>query len=259
MKFIPLFILFSVSSFSQNLSFIYQVKYKAMSAENNAVRPIEMILDIKDGLSIFRDSEDKKADSLSKFNKNRMTPMGVEHQFYVKKNLSNNEVNKIIYYLNINYALPIDEELKWKILSDQKMIGKYQSQKAELQYGGRKWVAWFTIELPFSDGPYIFNGLPGLIISIEDLKQDYVFNLIEVKKLGQFFDVKEKLISIDWKQYETLAKSHYNDPYNINSSRYVKLTDPAGKVMDIKDFIKTRQNYILSADNPVELNHKISY
>ncbi|RXM57797.1 GLPGLI family protein [Chryseobacterium sp. CH1] len=41
------------------------------------------------------------------------------------------------------------------------MIGKYKSQKAETNYGGRNWIAWFTTELPFADGPLYFNGLFG--------------------------------------------------------------------------------------------------
>ncbi|WP_317127630.1 GLPGLI family protein, partial [Chryseobacterium sp. CH1] len=51
-------------------------------------------------------------------------------------------------YLGTDYLLPIDEILNWKITSEQKIIGKYKSQKAETNYGGRNWIAWFTTELP---------------------------------------------------------------------------------------------------------------
>lgn len=135
-----------------------------------------------------------------------MFKMGVENQFYVKKNLTQKRIEKVITYLKTDYFLPIEEILNWKITSEQKLIGTYKSQKAETNYGGRYWIAWFTTELPFGDGPYIFNGLPGLIVSIHDSNYDYSFNLVEVKKGGNIFDARIKTIKIDWKKYETLAK-----------------------------------------------------
>ncbi|WP_262484509.1 GLPGLI family protein [Chryseobacterium scophthalmum] len=145
--------------------------------------------------------------------------------------------------------------------SEQKTIGKYKVQKAETNYGGRNWVAWFTTELPFSNGPYIFGGLPGLIISIQDTDNHYSFNLTEVKKGGNLFDTRTKTVKIDWKKYETLAKSYYNDPFDLLSKtgRKVTMTDANGNKVDITERIKVMQNYIQEEDNPLELNHKINY
>jgi hypothetical protein len=43
-------------------------------------------------------------------------------------------------------------------------------------------VAWFAPELPYSDGPYKFNGLPGLIVKIADTRNQYVFELLSIGK-----------------------------------------------------------------------------
>lgn len=263
MKFIIFFLGISTFCFSQKISFIYETKYKLNSEKQDDVYSENMILDIKNNTSIFRDSQDKKSDSIKLNNGSGRYKMGVENQFYVKKNLTQKRIEKVITYLGTDYLLPIEEILNWKITSEQKIIGKYKSQKAETNYGGRNWIAWFTTELPFADGPYIFNGLPGLIVSIQDSNNEYSFNLIEVKKGGNIFDVRTKAIKIDWKKYETLAKSHFNDPYDVNAKllmgKTVTFTDPKGNIMDISIKNKEMQNDILQENNPIELNHKINY
>jgi GLPGLI family protein len=259
LKFILFFSLISTFCFSQKFSFIYETKYKSAKEKPEDIFTENMILDFENNVSIFRESGAKDADSLKFINKNGGYRMGVENQFYVKKDISNNKVEKIITYLHTNYLLPIDEQLNWKILSEQKTIGKYKSQRAEVNYGGRNWIAWFTTELPFNDGPYIFNGLPGLIISIEDTEHDYLFNLIQVKKGSNWFDARTKTIKIDWSKYDNLGKSYYNDPWNSKTAKKVTFTDPQGNEKDMNEMIKQAQKSILEDDNPLELNHKINY
>jgi len=263
MKFIIFFLGISTFCFSQKFTFIYETKYRLNSEKPDDVNSNNMILDLKNNTSIFRDSQDKKSDSVKLNNGNGRYKMGVENQFYIKKNLTQKRIEKVITYLGTDYLLPIEEILNWKITSEQKMIGKYKSQKAETNYGGRNWIAWFTTELPFSDGPYVFNGLPGLIVSIQDSNNEYSFNLIEVKKDGNIFDARTKPIKIDWEKYETLAKSFFNDPYDINTKvamgKTVTFTSPNGIVMDISVKTKEMQKNILQENNPIELNHKINY
>ncbi|MGG5210879.1 GLPGLI family protein [Chryseobacterium sp. MIQD13] len=263
MKFIIFFLGISTFCFSQKFTFIYEAKFRLNSEKPDDVNSDNMILDLKNNTSIFRDSQDKKSDSVKLNNGNGRYKMGVENQFYIKKNLTQKKIEKVITYLRTDYLLPIEEILNWKITSEQKMIGKYKSQKAETNYGGRNWIAWFTTELPFSDGPYVFNGLPGLIVSVQDSNNEYSFNLIEVKKGGNIFDARTKPIKIDWKKYETLAKSFFNDPYDINTKvamgKTVTFTSPNGIVMDISVKTKEMQKNILQENNPIELNHKINY
>lgn len=263
MKFIIFFLGISTFCFPQKFSFIYETKCKVNSEKQDDVYSENMILDLKNNSSIFRDSLDKNLDSIKLNNGHGRLKMGVENQFYVKKNLAQKRIEKVITYLGTDYLLPVEEILNWNITSEQKLIGKYKSQKAETHYGGRNWIAWFTTELPFADGPYIFSGLPGLIVSIQDLNNEYSFNLIEVKKGGNIFDARTKTVKIDWKKYETLARSYFNDPYDVNSKirmgKTVTFTGPNGVTMDISIKSKEMQNSILQDNNPIELNHKINY
>jgi GLPGLI family protein len=52
-------------------------------------------------------------------------------------------------------------------------------------YAGRDYKAWFTNEIPVSDGPYKFYGLPGLIVEIEDSKKQYTFELVSYKTFSE--------------------------------------------------------------------------
>ena len=261
MKLIIFFLGISTFCFSQKFSFIYETKYKLNSEKPDEVNSEKMILDLKNNMSIFRDSLDRKSDSVRLNNGTGRFKMGVENQLYVKKNLAQKRIEKVITYLGTDYLLPVEDVLNWNISSEQKIIGNYQSQKAETTYGGRTWIAWFTTELPFSDGPYIFSGLPGLIVSIQDSNNDYSFNLIEVQKGNNIFDARTKTVKIDWKKYETLARSYFNDPFDINSKGWktATFTDSKGVTVDISVKNKELQNHILQDNNPIELDHKIKY
>jgi GLPGLI family protein len=71
---------------------------------------------------------------------------------------------------------------EWKIGSETQVIAGYHCQLAETRYGGRTWQAWFTKEIPVSDGPYKFSGLPGLIVKIQDTRKQYSFELVGLSK-----------------------------------------------------------------------------
>ncbi|MEA3504696.1 MAG: GLPGLI family protein [Bacteroidota bacterium] len=100
--------------------------------------------------------------------------------------LKNYPKGKIIH---IEHVIPstfkCKEELNqfnWQLTGDTTTIEGYKVQKATCDFGGRSWVAWFTSEISYSDGPYKFNGLPGLILNIHDTRNHYVFEFIAIEK-----------------------------------------------------------------------------
>ena len=74
----------------------------------------------------------------------------------------------------------------WNILPEKQKIGAYNTQKATTEFGGRKWTAWFSSDIPFQDGPYKFYGLPGLIVKIEDDEKNYSWMLSGNKKIENY-------------------------------------------------------------------------
>jgi len=72
--------------------------------------------------------------------------------------------------------------LNWTITPAMATVAGYACQRATASYGGRQWEAWFTREVPVSEGPYKFYGLPGLIVKVSDTRQHYVFELAKLTK-----------------------------------------------------------------------------
>lgn len=85
------------------------------------------------------------------------------------------------------------DELKpqeWEILNDTATILGYQCQKAQCDWRGRVWEAWFTLEIPISEGPWKFYGLPGLITKLHDTGKHYSFELIGFQEAVEPIDTK---------------------------------------------------------------------
>lgn len=75
----------------------------------------------------------------------------------------------------VTYTEPNDE-IKWTVTEDStKSILGYECVKAETDYHGRHWTAWFAPEIPVGDGPWKFSGLPGLILSVESADAPFSF------------------------------------------------------------------------------------
>ncbi len=72
---------------------------------------------------------------------------------------------------------------EWNLTGETAQWEGYTVQQAMTTYGGRKWLAWFAPEIPFSDGPYKFGGLPGLILRLYDTRGHYVFELTSLNPL----------------------------------------------------------------------------
>lgn len=75
---------------------------------------------------------------------------------------------------------PIDFSWQLEQTSDSIILG-YNCQKATCYFGGRNYEAWYTLEIPISDGPYKFSGLPGLIVRIADVEKEHIFQLYKLK------------------------------------------------------------------------------
>lgn len=71
---------------------------------------------------------------------------------------------------------------QWSVNQDEKTIMGYHCQKATTNYLGRKWIAWFTTELPFNSGPWKLTGLPGLILEAEDEEGHFAFIAVSAGK-----------------------------------------------------------------------------
>ena len=74
------------------------------------------------------------------------------------------------------------ESPDWALERDTVTVCGYSCKKATTTYFGRNYTAWYAPEIPISDGPWKFFGLPGLILKVEDDREHYSFECIAIEK-----------------------------------------------------------------------------
>lgn len=251
---------------AQHITFVYQLKYKANPYKSELVTE-NYYLDISGAESSFRLERERASDSLI-----HRTGLGLgrspvfNSQMYILKNLETRDIQKIIFtnFFNDKYSIIIDEKLDWKILPDKQKIADLDCQKATVNYGGRSWTAWFTQSIPVPEGPYVFNGLPGLIVNISDNQSDYSFSLIKTKEFNKdnFFVARNAQI-ISWEVFQKIQSDYYSDPFAEIKARNMKIQsgDEKGNPVptDLNKITKQLKKQIKENNNPIELNHIVNY
>ncbi|UHO38168.1 GLPGLI family protein [Chryseobacterium capnotolerans] len=181
---------------AQNNRFVYQVTMKPDAENKTDIKTENAYLDIAQDKSIFYSENRIKRDSIMQkafqggggrgsINRDQMEGLKSNINYSVEKDKAN---QKTYFKDRIGrdiYSYEEDRPLNWKISSETTKIGEYKVQKAETDFAGRKWTAWFTTDLPYQDGPYKFGGLPGLIVKVEDDKGDYSFDLMKNYKIAE--------------------------------------------------------------------------
>ncbi|WP_234109506.1 MULTISPECIES: GLPGLI family protein [Chryseobacterium] len=167
-----------------------------------------------------------------------------------------------------------DEDLKfdWKISDEKQKIGEYNAQKASTEFGGRKWTAWFSTDIPFQDGPYKFSGLPGLIVKIQDEGNNYSWELQGNKKITKYSEESEAdkinarygmsptVIPTTREKFEKAYESFKADPIAearpFMTAERMSMKLP-GSDMTLGEMIKEQEkrakDYFGSNNNPIEI------
>lgn len=218
-------LLLSALVFGQTNRFVYVVSMKSNSNKPDDVKKELAYLDTDGKQSLFIAENVVKADSImTAFRKTNVPPTAQQAQqmeglrstmrYVVKKDLVNGEVTFQNRIGRDSYSYTENNLFAWKIEPETMKIDKYNAQKATADFGGRKWTAWFTSEIPVSDGPYKFGGLPGLILKVEDEKGDYKFEMAESKKIAAVASVNQfgQIIKVKKKDYDKVAKRFQEDP-----------------------------------------------
>lgn len=80
------------------------------------------------------------------------------------------------------YSEPMPE-FHWQIQSsDVRNILGYECRKAVTTFRGRTWTAWYTTQIPVLNGPWKFNGLPGLILNAYDGDRYFEYTAVGIEK-----------------------------------------------------------------------------
>ena len=188
----------SIAQENQELQFDYQVLYKMRwqpdTANQEQTREETTELLINDDISLFQTVLLGKIDSINYLRYTRHPSAPNHNEYYthfntqVLKDGDDTWTTDIIAPDRQNSGEIFRKykesrsELDWEIQGDTARIGEFICQLATLDFGNRKWLAWFAADIPIPDGPYKFCGLPGLIVRIHDEKRLWHFELEHIQR-----------------------------------------------------------------------------
>lgn len=263
--------------------FIYELTYKPKK-ESDSLKKEFMVLDITNkDKSIYRDYAAVGQDSILKVMVEKAQRAGAFPDFQngIKQSKFSYKIIKTYPSMTIQYVdymfstgrmVPIgySEEVKfnWKLEPETEKIGGYEAHKATTEFGGRQWVAWYSTELPFPDGPYKFSGLPGLIVKIEDTGKNYSWVLQGNKPIKDYNELTymEQMMGASEPKYTSKEKfestfdAYKKDPFGsvrqYMTPQFMSQKMPGsnrtfGDMM--KDAEKQMNELYNSIDNPIEL------
>jgi|GEM_PF-1142346 len=177
------FAFWSSSFFTQNYQVTYEVKFKPKKESDSLVKEY-MVLKIIKGQSIFYNVNKEKIDSLVRKNnfKAVYTINSSLLRLQVSKSLSKDYSTIGVTFNQFKYWYK-EKNPRYYDLKKYGPFKEYTANEAFTYFGQRKWHLLYTPDIPINDGPYIFSGLPGLVIKAESIDGNYSFEAIEIKKL----------------------------------------------------------------------------
>lgn len=240
----------------------YNYEFLEDSTSMSSLTQTEMYLQIGSHLSKFTNSSTFISDSIFFLNENINDP-SLELQVFklvagtrpkilamysIYKNWPKKDIVSFTAYDDHKYYQVVQPlSLKWKLeVTKDSIITGYHCKKALTTFAGRKYIAWYTMQIPVNDGPYKFRGLPGLIVKISDSQNQHQFMLTSVKKLKYIqpiFFSKQNYIEITPQEYVNVLKSKLNRLFGKVQSGDITLSTDEGKAKSLQG-LKARNNFI---------------
>lgn len=235
----------------------YSLRYQEDSLPPHFTRQEDQVLFIGENVSMFLSNNAyifeknmRKLTSEDELQKYLFTKPSMPHNLIrIYKNIPSENLT-FTDYVSPN-SIKFEEKLdlfEWKLTEDTATIHGYKTQKATCDFGGRSWVAWFCPDIPYSNGPYKFNGLPGLILNINDSRNHYVFEFLSIEKPND-----EIMIEYLVKRFVETTKTDYFkalDAFNANLKTWAK---DNGAGVDVQ---QNAARISIERNNPIELKRK---
>ena len=119
-------------------------------------------------------------------------------------------------------------ETKWSLQAERDTICGRVCQKATGTYGGRAWTVWFAESLPTRFGPWMLNGLPGLIMRAvsDDETHRFECSNVEAVKEAITYSVPEDAVKCTRGKFVKLRNQIFCNPnYVSNPTYYIKAAE----------------------------------
>lgn len=141
---------------------------------------------------------------------------------------------------NYIYSEPI-ESFHWEMSQDTLTILKHLCHKATTNFRGRDWTVWYAQDIPLSEGPWKFEGLPGLILKAES-------NDGEIRFIGQW---------VAYRKVDILRNITEQSDFKTTRQKYLKFQsqykkNPANIMAGVVEVEGGMQNVHSLPYNPIE-------
>lgn len=265
--FFLLFVLIFSFTKAQNQIFLYEYISIPDSLHKDQKMKEIMVLNVEKDRSEFYNLEQFQADStdLSDLNKGGTLPPASKrpgnNDRIIKRPPSKEiEFISLLGYMEYRVKQPID--LKWKIQPEFSRILGCEVQKASTDFGGRKWIAWFSKDIPIQNGPYKFGGLPGLIFKIADAQNYHTFELKGIENTDQNFVYPElhvfPVVKLNEQKYAKVFKKYRKNPVADLVGKIPDYTDSNGNFSTgaelLRELEKTALEKLKKGNNVIEID-----
>ncbi len=189
---------------------------------------------LNDTISIYEIFEENENENTKTVTDGLNSNIIIKEPVYKNRIIVKHHLLNSIEYYRPKFETPkeyikITEPLKtieWELTDESNIILNFKCFKAIGKFKEKYYSAWYCPELSFSDGPWKFNGLPGLILQIES-EDDSLSIIAEKIKINSEIDKNSKIEFIfskkyTWDEYinETKIQLKKIEKYAISSSEY---------------------------------------
>lgn len=194
------------------LGAFYELKFRKDSTKLNDYTEAQTVLMISDNYLLFGDYNRLAFDSINDYlaasKRNARNDQARDewmeaikkwtYFFVTLTDLTKQQTTVQAYDVlrSYEYTYPTPH-MEWQLIPGDTLIQNRPCKKATCTFSGRNYVAWYTESIPLSYGPYLFGGLPGLIMEIHDTKRNWIFTnngFGKISKYSSMYLYKKKYI-----------------------------------------------------------------
>ncbi len=241
------------------LKVFYNITYQRDSTDQNSIRNELMVLLVGEKISKFMSYNNYYRDSLFLSNPTVDPSQTRLHgpnrirsgQFYtIYKNYPDGQLTTTDRFFmdSFIYHEPMNI-FSWDLKQELDTIKGFPVQKATTTFGGRDWAVWFAGNIPVSDGPYKFHGLPGLILKAKDKKGHYRFKVYSITDIKE---QREKIIQWDMTYFETTKRNFFKAREQFRNDVMSGIQSSGVPIHESTDFDRIQEN-MRRRNNPIEL------
>lgn len=260
-----LFLFFSTLFTAQTYRVIYEAEF--LPQKNTATFKRELMcldIDAKSNKSSFYSLNRVQRDSLIALKKYQ--DLKAIEKPYLNFVTHKDEVTNMAYCTKMfgyDYCFRVQEAISWSpdnvpTLPVKGLAANYRNLRyAKTKFAGRAWRAIYTEEIGMPEGPYLFSGLPGLILTIASQDGEYRFTAVSIQQIPEMTYGSYK-VNIKEKKYREFIKEFASNPglfdMNITNEygdqmKYEFKGKKDASFLDTNEYFKTKfQKY----NNPID-------